>query len=578
MCLPCFPWTWTEFEDPLDSLPEQSVWVPHGNSWALQKVPGFEPVNTRAWLWALHVFFPYLKTFVAFNPFSLLSPLWSPPSFYPLSPSKHPKRPAMPEAAADQKSPKTPRRLKTGGEPPRQVHFATVEDANEQGSININGTTRSRGQSLSSNQPTGIKTGADTVSATGTNNNNNNNNNEAINTQPTSFPQVGLPPGYITAAGTQWHTVADPSRTLPLPGQPQTLAGCFASGFIQQPQHNVGLLASHQLPGGPVTYISPTSPLPHPATAPPPVTYIGVHPQHPPQQHQPVGNMGDYQNTVPPPTGLNFQPPVPDTTFGPMQHVYVPRFDGGFVPGVHVGLPPMQRVLPPASLPPALPQACTRVVVPNVLCYVYYASGPLLPVSTLCCIRNVHARGSAQAMFPLPSGKEDRCAAPTSRFQPAVGGVSVNQPGYVVAQQPAFVQQQPVLTQQPIMMSGQPFVAQGTHQLQAVPAAGLAGGLAMGPGTGVSIIAGNASHIPDISGIGRTTGEEGLRQIKFAHANKMFEPQEFKPADDDPSRFYYVREVDGNWTQRNRFTIDRMGDCRWYVTDEGWFYAVRLPD
>lgn len=126
------------------------------------------------------------------------------------------------------------------------------------------------------------------------------------------------------------------------------------------------------------------------------------------------------------------------------------------------------------------------------------------------------------------------------------------------------------------MINGQHYVAAGPPQVQAVPTTGVPGGVVMG--VGVPINAGNTGHPPEVSGLGRTRGEEDLRQIKFAHANKMFEPQDFKPADDDPSRFYYVREVDGNWTQRNRFTIDHMGDCRWYVTDEGWFYAVRLPD
>lgn len=55
-------------------------------------------------------------------------------------------------------------------------------------------------------------------------------------------------------------------------------------------------------------------------------------------------NMADYQNVAPPAGGLHFQPPVPDTTYGPMQHVYVPRFDNGMAPGglYHVGLPQTQ--------------------------------------------------------------------------------------------------------------------------------------------------------------------------------------------------------------------------------------------
>lgn len=143
-----------------------------------------------------------------------------------------------------------------------------------------------------------------------------------------------------------------------------------------------------------------------------------------------------------------------------------------------------------------------------------------------------------------------------------------NQPGYVVAQQPAMIPQ-PVSGQQTFMVGGQPMMAPGVPQQ--------AGGMPV-MGGGVPVIAGNSGNPPDVSGLGRTHGEETVRQLQFAHSNKLFEPQDFKPADDDPSRFYYVREVDGNWTQRNRFTIDHMGDCRWYVTDEGWFYAVRLPD
>ena len=133
------------------------------------------------------------------------------------------------------------------------------------------------------------------------------------------------------------------------------------------------------------------------------------------------------------------------------------------------------------------------------------------------------------------------------------------------------------------MLNGQAYVpaTPGYPQAAAVPPM-----MAGGP-PGVPVIAGNCAQtptmnsgggLPDVSGMGRTPNEETLRQVEFAYNNRLFEPQEFKPADDDPSRFYYVREVDGNWTQRNRFTIDHMGDCRWYVTDEGWFYAVRLPD
>lgn len=64
----------------------------------------------------------------------------------------------------------------------------------------------------------------------------------------------------------------------------------------------------------------------------------------------------------------------------------------------------------------------------------------------------------------------------------------------------------------------------------------------------------------------------------FAGHSDIDEPQDFRPADDTPSRMYRVREVDGNWTLRNRHTIDNMGDCRWFITNEGVFYAVRQPN
>lgn len=60
--------------------------------------------------------------------------------------------------------------------------------------------------------------------------------------------------------------------------------------------------------------------------------------------------------------------------------------------------------------------------------------------------------------------------------------------------------------------------------------------------------------------------------------SEIDEPQDFRPADNNPSRMYRVCEVDGTWTIRSRFTIDSLGDSRWYITDEGVFYAVRMPN
>ncbi|OLN81687.1 hypothetical protein CCHL11_05503 [Colletotrichum chlorophyti] len=210
-------------------------------------------------------------------------------------------------------------------------------------------------------------------------------------------------------------------------------------------------------------------------------------------------NMADYQNVAPPAGGLHFQPPVPDTTFGPMQHVYVPRFDNG--------MPPIHPQ-PPAN--------------------------------------NVTYIGQAPPNPPI-----------------------------ILAQQQPGVQPGMAVTIPPIMLQG-PIA--GFH---GPPPAGMSMGIGMPPqvgGGGVPVFAGNASLPPDVTGYGKTAGEIAIEQAQFAYANGLFEPQDFKPADDDPSRYYPVREVDGNWTQRNRFTIDNLGDCRWYVTNEGYFYAVRLPN
>ena len=227
----------------------------------------------------------------------------------------------MPEAVSDLKSPKTPRRPKTPCEQPdRQVRF---EDDN----------------------PAARESTKKTKEA---------------DTQPTNHPQVGQPPVTNTPSG-PWFTSVDPMRSVNAPGQP---AGVFATA------------GAGALPGQQAFFPSPHC---HAAFTPPCyphlTTYLGHHHPHP--------AMADYQNCVPPPTGVNFQPPVPDSTFGPIPHVYVPRYDGvpGLV-GVQVGFAPS----PPAySFNPMPVQyyatptttATTTFVVPKTFCvngYTYHAS------------------------------------------------------------------------------------------------------------------------------------------------------------------------------------------------------------
>ncbi|RGP80956.1 hypothetical protein FLONG3_882 [Fusarium longipes] len=450
------------------------------------------------------------------------------------------------------KSPKTPRRPKTPES--RQVHFepddkpattsafsrsfntgritgyTTANSPSGGFSAGVNGVTAPK-------TPPGIKTSAPAASTSTSA------PEQKIETQPTNFPALGLGANQL-----QWHISANPT---------QSLSHQLPTSFISPPpqaqqQHFLSTPQFH-----PASFISTGLKNITSSPTPTPITYIGIGPPSPALNFNQVSTMGDYQNAAPPVNGLHFQPPVPDTTFGPMQHVYVPRHDGGLA-GLQVGAPASFNYISAAPFaisptPLATPSSSyTTVVMPKTFYlngYTYYAS-------------------------PQP-------AVGTVAPQPSVYG------GYVVQQQPYYVQQ-PTMGQQPVLIAGQvqhqqqQFVPQ-MQNVPGVPTVGLAGGTAV-PGT-VPVFAGNVpgggggpQHIPEVMGVGRTAGEEQLRQIKFAHANKLYEPQDFKPADDDPSRFYYVREVDGNWTQRNRFTIDHMGDSKWYVTDEGWFYAVRLPN
>ncbi|RDA91939.1 hypothetical protein CP533_1302 [Ophiocordyceps camponoti-saundersi (nom. inval.)] len=323
--------------------------------------------------------------------------------------------------------------------------------------------------------------------------------------QPTNFPQVG--PAPASGGSTQgWFTAADPTRSL---------------GTSAYTNFHPTAAAAPQ-----------PAQLPRPAAANP--------------------TMADYQNAVPHPAGVNFQPPVPDNTFGPIPHLYVPRFDP-------VGAHPFPLVYPPPPPPPPGRAATFTVQQPAQTMPGAYPVGP----------------GAFVANHPpgyVPQGFAPQGFTPAPGFAPPGFAPQAFVPQGYVPQ--GFVPQ----GQHPIMVNGQAFVpvaAAPGHSFQ--PPTG-PGGFVMFNGVPVPIMTpGNDFKTPDVSGVGRTPNEEMLRQVQFAYANRLFEPQDFKPGDDDPSRFYYVREIDGNWTQRNRYTIDQMA-CRWYVTDEGWFYAVRLPD
>lgn len=279
------------------------------------------------------------------------------------------------------KSPKTPRRPKTPES--RQVHFepeakpAAVSSSSSSGGFNtenITGYTTANspngGFSAGVNgvkppkTPPGIKT-TTTAARTSTPA-----PEKKVDTQPTNFPALGLGANQL-----QWHVSANPTQSLSY-----QLPTSFISPPPQAQQHQFFPLTLPQFHPSPFIGAGPNNITPSPT--PTPITYIGVGPQSPALNFNQASNMGDYQNAAPPVNGLHFQPPVPDTTFGPMQHVYVPRHDGGFA-GLQVGAPaPFNYVsaAPFAFVPAPLAASSasyTTVVVPKTFYlngYTYYAS------------------------------------------------------------------------------------------------------------------------------------------------------------------------------------------------------------
>ncbi|KAI1429337.1 hypothetical protein F5Y12DRAFT_710244 [Xylaria sp. FL1777] len=257
---------------------------------------------------------------------------------------------------------------------------------------------------------------------------------------------------------------------------------------------------------------------------------------------------------MPDPNAVHYQPPVPDTTNGPFQYTYVPRSDpqymmangvaaGGYPGFFAPGAFPYQQVQPQNPLPmytPAVPQVFG----------VGYMNASL--------IRTAHRRraqpGMATApipmmapgpqMPPMPPMQTPYMQCPPVSFQPGFA------PPMHCAAAP----------------SGPAFVATGIGQPTppVTPGVYFPGGNMGGGGGGVEM--------------GKTKTEiEAENQYNAMH-NQMNEPQSMKPADDDNSRMYWCRELDGQWTSRSRFSLDRMGNFRWYVTENGVFYAKMLPD
>ncbi|KAI0115085.1 hypothetical protein F4814DRAFT_305873 [Daldinia grandis] len=334
--------------------------------------------------------------------------------------------------------------------------------------------------------------------------------NKSSNTT-TANPKIPVRQSTPTTSGIQGDNDGHSSYQTPGPGFNHTVANIPGIGLVYDGGHPNPVHGFNPAVG-------PQPPVHHqtPGIVPPQVLPPGFA-QSPFQPFPQFGPASSNQATVMayatgsmPNQGQHFQPPVPDTTYGPISHTYHPRFDNKPAPGQYVLIEGQFYVV---------------------------AAGP---------------PGGAQAQY-VPMQQQP---------QSSVGAPIVIQQG---SQQPIFVQGQPGFPAIP--MAGQP---------AAFPAMVASPGAPVVIGGPPGVVAPGSA--PDVMGIGKTATEVQMEQYHTALNTGALEGQDIAPADPDPSRMYYCRELDGAWTLRNRFCIDNMGDCRWYVKPGGIFYAVRLAD
>ncbi|KAK4212910.1 hypothetical protein QBC37DRAFT_483456 [Rhypophila decipiens] len=229
-----------------------------------------------------------------------------------------------------------------------------------------------------------------------------------------------------------------------------------------------------------------------------------------------------YENATPPkPGAVSYQPQMPDTTNGPEVHWYTPRHDGTTPYGPGFG-PQMVSQHPF--------QSCQPVAAP------FPGQSPIaMPFQQVCA--------------PLQPTMIQHPIAQSMMMQPLAPSAM-----YHAGMQPALPQ-----PSQPL------FIQNGLQQQQGM----------MMLGSGAANMPMGATLPDPAFGVGYTASEVAMMNNQYAAYSNVDEPQEFQPADPDPTRMYRVRDFDGSWAMLSRKTIDR-GAFRWYVTDGGVFYAVRL--
>ena len=396
-----------------------------------------------------------------------------------------------------------------------------------------------------------------------------------------SAPGVGATPQTL---GVFLHTSANPTMALgytqgysTLPYQATTQAGPGANIATPSNDHTYHLASQDPSLGANLALNT---------------TYIGT-------RNMTYSRDVDFQHGAPHnPQGLHFQPPVPDTTYGPMTHTYVPRHDG-LAPQVGAVGGPVQVCYPHYYVP--WPAAHVPVATRPATALVPVAHASIMPSGAFYASRLIRAAPFVLLIWYLFGWELEVLAwivallylfwllvsdanCHVSRGRVTVVNVQSPQvplqpqvtPSHTLtvhhqAPVPAFQAQVP--SQPAIYFGGQ--ATPGSYPVQPAQVPPMYAAAPAFPSVPGSVTA----HLPpDVTGVGQTIAEIQAHHHDIAMTNGIHEPEDFQPASKDPAKMYYCRELDGNWTLRSRYSIDKMGDWRWYQTPEGVFYAVRLPN
>lgn len=186
--------------------------------------------------------------------------------------------------------------------------------------------------------------------------------NKSSNTT-TANPKIPVRQPTPTTSGNQGDNDAHSAYQTPGPGFNHTVANIPGIGLVYDGGHSNPVHGFNPAAG-------PQPPVHHqtPGIAPPQVLPPGFA-QSPFQSFPQFGPVSNSQNPVMayttgsmPNQGQHFQPPVPDTTYGPIPHTYHPRFDNKPAPGQYVMIEGQLYVV--ASGPPGPPGGAQVQYVP----------------------------------------------------------------------------------------------------------------------------------------------------------------------------------------------------------------------